>query len=153
MVASEPGTSVTWPRAVVATVVVVAVGVGLLVVVPNLIVTRLGGWTGVGGQDWRRSGSWPCWPGWRGCCAASRPGRRSEDAMSQSPRPPTPDARWLWENEPCGAACPVHTDAGAYVTAIAEGRHRDAYLIARQPNPFPSICGRGGAAPGGTGGW
>ena len=41
--ASEPGTSVSWPRAVVATVAVVAVGVGLLVVVPNLIVTRLGG--------------------------------------------------------------------------------------------------------------
>jgi hypothetical protein len=43
MVTSEPGTSVSWPQAVVATVVVVAVGVGLLVVVPNLIVTRLGG--------------------------------------------------------------------------------------------------------------
>jgi len=41
----------------------------------------------------------------------------------------------------------VHTDAGAYVTAIAEGRHRDAYLIARAPNPFPSICGRVCAAP------
>ena len=65
--------------------------------------------------------------------------------MSQSP--PVPDARWLWENEPCRAACPVHTDAGAYVTAIAQGRHRDAYLIARQPNPFPSICGRVCAAP------
>ena len=26
-----------------------------------------------------------------------------------------PDARWLWDNEPCRAACPVHTDAGAYV--------------------------------------
>ena len=58
-----------------------------------------------------------------------------------------PDARWLWENEPCRAACPVHTDAGAYVTAIAEGRYRDAYLIARGPNPFPSICGRVCAAP------
>src|SRR4029453_2708530 len=67
--------------------------------------------------------------------------------MSQSPRPPTPDARWLWENEPCRAACPVHTDAGAYVTAIAEGRYRAAYLIARRPNPFPSICGRVCAAP------
>jgi formate dehydrogenase beta subunit len=65
-----------------------------------------------------------------------------------APSPPTiPDARWLWENEPCRAACPVHTDAGAYVTAIAEGRHRDAYLIARAPNPFPSICGRVCAAP------
>jgi len=41
----------------------------------------------------------------------------------------------------------VHTDAGAYVTAIAQGRYRDAYLIARQPNPFPSICGRVCAAP------
>ena len=70
--------------------------------------------------------------------------------MSESPPfPPfrVPDARWLWENEPCRAACPVHTDAGAYVTAIAQGRYRDAYLIARQPNPFPSICGRVCAAP------
>jgi NADPH-dependent glutamate synthase beta subunit-like oxidoreductase/ferredoxin len=61
--------------------------------------------------------------------------------------PVSPDARWLWENEPCRAACPVHTDAGAYVTAIAEGRFRDAYTIARRPNPFPSICGRVCAAP------
>jgi formate dehydrogenase beta subunit len=63
------------------------------------------------------------------------------------PVPVVPDARWLWENEPCRAACPVHTDAGAYVTAIAEGRYRDAYLIARAPNPFASICGRVCAAP------
>lgn len=68
--------------------------------------------------------------------------------MTTAAHPPAaPDARWLWENEPCRAACPVHTDAGAYVTAIAEGRHRDAYLIARAPNPFPSICGRVCAAP------
>ncbi len=63
------------------------------------------------------------------------------------PRPTVPDAHWLWENEPCRAACPVHTDAGAYVTAIAEGRFRDAYLTARAPNPFASICGRVCAAP------
>jgi formate dehydrogenase beta subunit len=62
-------------------------------------------------------------------------------------RPRIPDALWLWENEPCRAACPVHTDAGAYVTAIAEGRYRDAYLIARAPNPFASVCGRVCAAP------
>jgi formate dehydrogenase (NADP+) beta subunit len=61
--------------------------------------------------------------------------------------PAIPDARWLCDNEPCRAACPVHTDAGAYVTAIAEGRVRDAYLIARAPNPFASICGRVCAAP------
>ncbi len=62
-------------------------------------------------------------------------------------RPVVPDARWLWENEPCRAACPVHTDAGAYVTAIGEGRFHDAYVHARQHNPFPSICGRVCAAP------
>lgn len=61
--------------------------------------------------------------------------------------PSVPDAQWLWDNEPCRAACPVHTDAGAYVAAIAEGRYRDAYLIARAPNPFASICGRVCAAP------
>jgi formate dehydrogenase (NADP+) beta subunit len=61
--------------------------------------------------------------------------------------PVTPDAEWLWANEPCRAACPVNTDAGAYVTAIAEGRFEDAYLIARAPNPFPSVCGRVCAAP------
>lgn len=63
------------------------------------------------------------------------------------PIPVTPDAEWLWANEPCRAACPVNTDAGAYVTAIAEGRFEDAYLIARAPNPFPSVCGRVCAAP------
>ncbi len=63
------------------------------------------------------------------------------------PVPAAPDAQWLWENEPCRAACPVHTDAGAYVTAIAEGRFEEAYLIARAPNPFPSVCGRVCAAP------
>ena len=61
--------------------------------------------------------------------------------------PREPDARWLWENEPCRAACPVHTDAGGYVTAIAAGDYREAYLIARRPNPFPSICARVCAAP------
>ena len=63
------------------------------------------------------------------------------------PAPSVPDAAWLWANEPCRAACPVHTDAGAYVTAIADGRYEDAYLIARRPNPFPSVCGRVCAAP------
>src|SRR6478752_2886861 len=61
--------------------------------------------------------------------------------------PTLPSEQWLWENEPCRAACPVHTDAGDYVTAIAEGRDRDAYLIARTPHPFASICGRVCAAP------
>jgi NADPH-dependent glutamate synthase beta subunit-like oxidoreductase len=41
----------------------------------------------------------------------------------------------------------VHTDARGYVRAIAEGRFEDAYLIARGPNPFASICGRVCGAP------
>ncbi|MGQ0734056.1 MAG: FAD-dependent oxidoreductase [Acidobacteriota bacterium] len=47
----------------------------------------------------------------------------------------------------CQAACPVHTDARGYVRAIAEGRIDEAYLIARGPNPFASICGRICGAP------
>ena len=41
----------------------------------------------------------------------------------------------------------IGSGPGGYVTAIAEGRYRDAYLIARRPNPFASICGRVCAAP------
>ncbi|HET9599654.1 MAG TPA: FAD-dependent oxidoreductase [Anaeromyxobacteraceae bacterium] len=47
----------------------------------------------------------------------------------------------------CQAACPVHTDARGYVRAIAAGDPERAYLIARGPNPFASICGRICAAP------
>jgi NADPH-dependent glutamate synthase beta subunit-like oxidoreductase len=47
----------------------------------------------------------------------------------------------------CQAACPVHTDARGYVRAIAAGRFEEAYLIARGPNPFASICGRICGAP------
>ena len=50
-------------------------------------------------------------------------------------------------NIPCLAACPVHTNAGAYVAAIADGDDRYAYLTARLPNPFASVCGRVCAAP------
>jgi len=39
-------------------------------------------------------------------------------------------------------ACPVHTQAGRYVSLIAEGRYEEAYRYARVPNPFASICGR-----------
>jgi NADPH-dependent glutamate synthase beta subunit-like oxidoreductase/ferredoxin len=47
----------------------------------------------------------------------------------------------------CQYACPVHTDACGYVTAIAEGRYEDAYRLARATNPFASICGRVCGAP------
>src|SRR4029079_5762019 len=47
----------------------------------------------------------------------------------------------------CQDACPVHTNACGYVTAIAEGRYEDGYRIARATNPFASICGRVCGAP------
>ncbi|HSK28375.1 MAG TPA: FAD-dependent oxidoreductase, partial [Candidatus Limnocylindria bacterium] len=47
----------------------------------------------------------------------------------------------------CQVACPVHTDARGYVRAIADGDFERAYLIARGPNPFASICGRICGAP------
>lgn len=58
-----------------------------------------------------------------------------------------PDGRYFERQVLCREACPVRTDAGAYVQAIAEGRYEDAYVIARTPNPFASICGRVCAAP------
>jgi formate dehydrogenase beta subunit len=51
------------------------------------------------------------------------------------------------DNIPCLAACPVHTNAGMYVAAIADGDDELAYLTARMPNPFASVCGRVCAAP------
>ncbi len=47
----------------------------------------------------------------------------------------------------CQVACPVHTDARGYVRAVADGDFEQAYLIARGPNPFASICGRICGAP------
>ncbi|MGE5815191.1 MAG: FAD-dependent oxidoreductase [Acidobacteriota bacterium] len=47
----------------------------------------------------------------------------------------------------CQAGCPVSTDAGRYVQLIADGRDEEAYLVARAPNPFASVCGRVCAAP------
>jgi NADPH-dependent glutamate synthase beta subunit-like oxidoreductase/ferredoxin len=57
------------------------------------------------------------------------------------------DTDWLDSNFPCMTACPVHTEAGRYVALIEEGRYKEAYHVARRPNPFASICGRICAAP------
>ncbi len=48
---------------------------------------------------------------------------------------------------PCRGGCPVGTDAAAYVALLAEGRVADAYDVARQHNPFASVCGRVCSAP------
>src|SRR5713101_2442223 len=52
------------------------------------------------------------------------------------------DLEWLESNFPCMQACPVHTQAGRYVSLIAQGRYEEAYRYARVPNHFASICGR-----------
>ncbi len=52
------------------------------------------------------------------------------------------DLDWLESNFPCMTACPVHTEAGRYVTLIAQGRYEEAYRYARRPNPMASVCGR-----------
>ena len=49
---------------------------------------------------------------------------------------------YLESNFPCRAACPVNTNAGGYVSLIAQGHYREAYLLARAPNPLASVCGR-----------
>jgi NADH-quinone oxidoreductase subunit F len=59
---------------------------------------------------------------------------------------------WLGERKedlraPCQAACPVGTNAGLYVSLIAQGRYDEALRVAAEPNPFPSICGRICTAP------
>src|SRR6266567_1582929 len=59
---------------------------------------------------------------------------------------------WLGERKedlraPCQSACPVGTNAGLYVSLIAQGRYDEALQVASEPNPFPSICGRVCTAP------
>ena len=49
---------------------------------------------------------------------------------------PTDGADWFRANIKCQAACPVHTEAFAYVSALAEEDHEAAYAIARRPNPW-----------------
>jgi NADPH-dependent glutamate synthase beta subunit-like oxidoreductase len=77
------------------------------------------------GRDWHvaeRQATWQSWRTWLG--------ERKEDLRA-----------------PCQAACPVGTNAGLYVSLIAEGRYDEALQVASEPNPFPAICGRVCTAP------
>jgi NADPH-dependent glutamate synthase beta subunit-like oxidoreductase len=79
------------------------------------------------------------------------PGERPEDAERDERMQPIqaqlPDLEHWKAQVKCQSGCPVQTDAGRYVQLIAEGRNEDAYLVARAPNPFASVCGRVCAAP------
>ncbi len=77
------------------------------------------------GHDWHvaeRQSTWQAWRSWLG--------ERKEDLRA-----------------PCQAACPVGTNAGLYVSLIAQGRYAEALEVAAEPNPFPAICGRVCTAP------
>jgi NADPH-dependent glutamate synthase beta subunit-like oxidoreductase len=51
---------------------------------------------------------------------------------------PTP--RYFLDLISCRSACPVRTNAGAYVRAVAEGQYEQGYDVARAPNPWASVC-------------
>ena len=77
------------------------------------------------GRPWHvaeRQSTWQSWRSWLG--------ERAEDLRA-----------------PCQAACPVGTNAGLYVSLIAQGHYDEALQVASEPNPFPSICGRVCTAP------
>jgi formate dehydrogenase (NADP+) beta subunit len=68
--------------------------------------------------------------------------KTTKRAQNVSSRTKLVDLEWLESNFPCMQACPVHTQAGRYVSFIAQGRYEEAYRYARAPNPFASVCGR-----------
>jgi len=53
-----------------------------------------------------------------------------------------PDLQYFLDLIACRSACPVRTNAGAYVRAVAEWDTARGYRIARAPNPLASVCGR-----------
>ncbi len=77
------------------------------------------------GRAWHVAGRQAVWQSWRTWL-----GQRKEDLQA-----------------PCQAACPVGTNAGLYVSLIAQGRYDEALHVASEPNPFPAICGRVCTAP------
>jgi formate dehydrogenase (NADP+) beta subunit len=51
-----------------------------------------------------------------------------------------PSPRYFLDLISCRSGCPVRTNAGAYVRAVAEGAHRHGYEVASAPNPWVSVC-------------
>jgi formate dehydrogenase major subunit len=59
-------------------------------------------------------------------------------SYSEDPR----DIGWVGVNIPCQSACPAGTNVPAYIEAIAQGRHGEAYEINRAANVLPGVLGR-----------
>jgi formate dehydrogenase (NADP+) beta subunit len=53
-----------------------------------------------------------------------------------------PSFQYFLDLVPCRSGCPVRTNAGGYVRAVAEWDTTRGYAIARAPNPLASVCGR-----------
>ena len=53
-----------------------------------------------------------------------------------------PTFQYFLDLVPCRTGCPVRTNAGAYVRAVAEWDTARGYAVARAPNPLASVCGR-----------
>lgn len=53
---------------------------------------------------------------------------------------PTP--RYFLDLISCRRGCPVRTNAGAYVRAVAQGDYARGYAVAAAPNPWASVCAR-----------
>ena len=53
-----------------------------------------------------------------------------------------PSFQYFLDLVPCRSGCPVRTNAGGYVRAVAEWDTARGYDIARAPNPLASVCGR-----------
>ena len=62
--------------------------------------------------------------------------------MARSYPVAVPDFQYFLDLIPCRTGCPVRTNAGGYVRAVAEWDTARGYRIARAPNPLASICGR-----------
>ncbi|MBI2850625.1 MAG: FAD-dependent oxidoreductase [Chloroflexi bacterium] len=73
--------------------------------------------------------------------------RHNDGRPDQRYQVETADINYYRRAISCQNACPAHTNAQGYVNAISRGAYEEGYIIARQPNPFASICGRVCASP------
>jgi len=64
--------------------------------------------------------------------------RQTDVYYSDDPR----DIGWVHENVPCQTACPAGTDIPAYIWAIMQDKHGEAYEINREANVLPGVLGR-----------
>jgi len=50
--------------------------------------------------------------------------------------------RYVVKTPPCNEACPAGNDIEGFMVLAREGKHREAWDLIKEENPFPGICGR-----------